>query len=87
MNTATSRFPLTIKQCRVIREIMKKGTEKGAGTSLNLSQSSVSRALSQAEHTLEVNIFTRGWSGAYCSRGTSDFVLQQYFASNCRHGT
>lgn len=64
MNTTTAHFPLTIKQCRVIREIMKKGTEKDASTSLSLSQSSVSRALSQAEHALEVSIFTRGWSGA-----------------------
>ena len=64
MNTFTTHFPLTIKQCRVIREIMKKGTEKDAGRSLNLSQSSVSRTLSQAEHALEVSIFTRGWSGA-----------------------
>ncbi|WP_111637416.1 LysR family transcriptional regulator [Marinomonas shanghaiensis] len=57
-------FPLTLKQCRVITEIMKKGTEKDASLSLNLSQSSVSRALSQAEHALQISLFTRGWSGA-----------------------
>ncbi|RBP81214.1 LysR family transcriptional regulator [Marinomonas rhizomae] len=64
MSTPNSTFPLTLKQCRVIREIMKKGTEKEASSSLNLSQSSVSRVLSQAEQALQVNIFTRGWSGA-----------------------
>lgn len=64
MSNPNSNFPLTLKQCRVIREIMKKGTEKEASSSLNLSQSSVSRALSQAEQALQVDIFTRGWSGA-----------------------
>lgn len=56
--------PLSLKQCRVISAIMRKGTEKDASAELNLSQSSVSRALSQAEQALNVNIFTRGWSGA-----------------------
>ncbi|WP_212654508.1 LysR family transcriptional regulator [Marinomonas sp. CT5] len=64
MSNPNSHFPLTLKQCRVISEIMKKGTEKDASSSLNLSQSSISRALSQAEQALQVTIFTRGWSGA-----------------------
>ncbi len=64
MSKPNLNFPLTLKQCRVIREIMKKGTEKEASSSLNLSQSSVSRSLSQAEQALQVDIFTRGWSGA-----------------------
>ncbi|ETI60840.1 LysR family transcriptional regulator [Marinomonas profundimaris] len=64
MSNAISSFPLTLKQCRVITEIMRKGTEKEASASLNFSQPSVSRALSQAEQALKVSIFTRGWSGA-----------------------
>lgn len=55
---------LSLKQCRVINEIMRKGSEKSASDSLNLSQPSVSRSLTQAEQTLQVKIFTRGWSGA-----------------------
>ncbi|TYL48960.1 LysR substrate-binding domain-containing protein [Marinomonas sp. IMCC 4694] len=64
MNNTMVDFPLTLKQCRVITEIMKIGTEKDASVSLNLSQPSVSRALSQAESALQIRIFTRGWSGA-----------------------
>lgn len=64
MNNPIASFPLSLKQCRVITEIMKKGTEKDASVSLNLSQSSVSRALSQAEQALQMSVFTRGWSGA-----------------------
>ncbi|SBS25236.1 HTH-type transcriptional regulator GbpR [Marinomonas aquimarina] len=55
---------LTLKQCRVINAIMRKGSEQNASLALNLSQSSVSRALAQAEQTLQVSIFSRGWSGA-----------------------
>ncbi|WP_425640793.1 LysR substrate-binding domain-containing protein [Marinomonas gallaica] len=55
---------LSLKQCRVISAIMRKGTEKDASVALNLSQSSISRALSQAEKALDTCIFTRGWSGA-----------------------
>lgn len=64
MHHSTSRTPLTLKQCRVIQEIMRKGSEQSASAALNLSQSSVSRALAQAEQVLGVSIFTRGWSGA-----------------------
>ncbi|SBS40124.1 HTH-type transcriptional regulator CysL [Marinomonas spartinae] len=63
MDIDHTHFPLTLKQCRVISEIMKKGTEKDASVALNLSQPSVSRALSQAEQALQVTVFTRGWSG------------------------
>lgn len=56
--------PLSLKQCRVINAIMRKGSEQNASAALNLSQSSVSRALAQAEQTLGISIFIRGWSGA-----------------------
>lgn len=56
--------PLTLKQCRIISAIMRKGSEQNASVALNLSQSSISRTLAQAEQALNVNIFTRGWSGA-----------------------
>lgn len=64
MHHSTSGTPLTLKQCRVIREVMRKGSEQSASAALNLSQSSVSRSLAQAEQALDVSIFTRGWSGA-----------------------
>lgn len=64
MTRNTSSAPLSLKQCRVISAIMRKGSEQNASVALNLSQSSVSRSLAQAEQALQVSIFTRGWSGA-----------------------
>lgn len=51
------------KQLRVIRTLSQARGISATATRLNMSQSAVSRALSQAEAHMGVPLFQRGWSG------------------------
>ena len=64
MSQESQRFPVTIKQCRVIEEIANKRSESLASESLNLTQSNVSRTLTMAEKALGCKVFNRGWGGS-----------------------
>lgn len=58
------RFPLSLKQCRIIQAVAKGRSESAAADLLNLTQSNVSRTLISAEQSLGHKLFTRGWGGA-----------------------
>lgn len=58
------RFPLTIKQCRVIQAVANQRSESDAGTTLNLTQSNISRTITAAEKSLGCKLFYRGWGGS-----------------------
>lgn len=54
---------LNAKQVRVIHAFYNSRNSLEIGTSLNMSQSALSRALFGAEESLGVSLFQRGWSG------------------------
>jgi DNA-binding transcriptional LysR family regulator len=56
-------YRLSAQQVRVIQALSDARTLSDAAEALNLSQSSLSRALHGAEDRLGVTLFQRGWSG------------------------
>lgn len=61
---AMKRLPsLSIKQVRIINAVAVEASLARAGAHLNSSQSSLSRAIAEAERTLRHRLFERGWRG------------------------
>lgn len=54
---------MTLDQLRVIVEVSRKGTISAAAKSLHISHPAISRAISNLEQELNVNIFIRGRAG------------------------
>jgi len=80
--------PLTIRHARVIDAVATHASLARAGEHLNTSQSSLSRAIAEAEHTLRHTLFQRGWTGmeptsqgevviAHCRRMASSIEAAQ----------
>ena len=57
-------LPLTAREARVIRALADHRRLGAAAEVLALSQSSLSRALAEAESRLGVTLFQRGWTGS-----------------------
>ncbi|MCW1933840.1 LysR family transcriptional regulator [Pararhodobacter zhoushanensis] len=89
-------LPLTAREARVIRALADHRRLSAAAEALALSQSSLSRALAEAEARLGVTLFQRGWTGseptapgdvvvAQCQRLLADIETVERVDLGARH--